>query len=383
MDDALFHHSGKEGLAVRPHPAGAKEKRPATAAEVQFIIIDGSKVTDKGFRRRPRLREHPVAACGERRPHRRVAQEDGRLQKLDYLALEKAKVTAAGLEAVAAARSSTSPWNPVDLTEDAFKAIGKMQNWSNCGSPTRSSRASGCRTSSALPKLKELNLMRCDIDDAAVKHLTAMPALEDVTLNDTKLTDAGFAELLKRPLLQKLWVDGTKVDEKRCTRRRRRTTRSAGSYYYATTSDRPNETPRDDRPWAFALRIRSSPPTEPAHAPPRPCSRSSSPSPVAARKTPRRGMLWTTPADEDPEVIAHCKAKGWSLMRDIRISDGKRLVFLSVRGGKLFEDVSLTPDDYKMIAKAKTVQVLALGSVKVADDDRRPSPVCRTSKASS
>ncbi|HUR54638.1 MAG TPA: hypothetical protein VMZ71_10935, partial [Gemmataceae bacterium] len=81
------------------------------------------------------------------------------------------------------------------------------------------------------------------------------------------------------------------------------------------------------------------------------------------------GPLLSTPADEDPEVMAHIKSKGWLLLRDMRISDGKRLVFLTVQQkDKAFEEFAITPDDYKMIAKAKTVQVLDLRNVKTTDD---------------
>jgi len=46
------------------------------------------------------------------------------------------------------------------------------------------------------------------------------------------------------------------------------------------------------------------------------------------KKDAPAGMLGLPPADEDPEVIAPLQGEGLRrLMRDIRISDGKRLVF--------------------------------------------------------
>src|SRR5262249_43937493 len=76
-----------------------------------------------------------------------------------------------------------------------------------------------------------------------------------------------------------------------------------------------------------------------------------------------------TPANEDPEVLAYVKKKGWSLNRDFRISDLKPMIFLTVQNSeKPFEDVSITTDDYKMIARSKTVQVLAIQKVKNTDE---------------
>jgi hypothetical protein len=73
-------------------------------------------------------------------------------------------------------------------------------------------------------------------------------------------------------------------------------------------------------------------------------------------------------ADEDPEVAAYFKSKGWSLQNDVRISDFKRLNFLNVeKAGSFFEVVDLTPDDYKMIARSKSLQVLNLIKAKTTD----------------
>jgi hypothetical protein len=83
----------------------------------------------------------------------------------------------------------------------------------------------------------------------------------------------------------------------------------------------------------------------------------------------RAGPAGPARSDEEPEVAAYFKSKGWSLVRDRRISDGKPLTFLSVENrDKPFEDISLSADDYKMIARSGTVQVLDLRKVKTTDD---------------
>ncbi|HMF18206.1 MAG TPA: hypothetical protein VKE98_13420, partial [Gemmataceae bacterium] len=75
-------------------------------------------------------------------------------------------------------------------------------------------------------------------------------------------------------------------------------------------------------------------------------------------------------AAEDPEVAAYVKKKGWSLNRDMRIGDLKWMVFLTVENSeKPFEDVTITADDAKMIAKSKTVQFLNLNKVKNTSDE--------------
>lgn len=74
-------------------------------------------------------------------------------------------------------------------------------------------------------------------------------------------------------------------------------------------------------------------------------------------------------AGEDPDVAQYCKKKGWTTYGDERISDGTMLTALSVeQPKKRFENFALSPDDYKMLARLKTVQVLNLNWVKTTDD---------------
>ena len=211
MDDALFTSLVKKGWLYGPTPPGAKDKRPATAADVKSISIDGSKVTDKGFAAVLDCTNVTSLFLANTGITDESLKKMGSFKQLDYLALEKTKVTAAGLEAVAAAPLKHVALQGCELTEDAFKAFGKMQELKELWLSDAKMKGDWLQHISALPKLKELNLMNTDFDDSHVKHLTAMPALEDVTLNNTKLTDAGFAELLKRPKLQKIMVSSTKV----------------------------------------------------------------------------------------------------------------------------------------------------------------------------
>jgi hypothetical protein len=211
IDDALFEALVARGWLYGPTPAGARDKRPATPEEVQSIVIDDSSVTDKGFA--------AVLNCTNVRSihAQRTGLTDETLKKLagfkklDYLALEKTKVTAAGLNALAGLPIKHIAMQGCELTEDAFRAFGKMTTLEELWLSDTKMKAEWLQHISTLPKLKELNLMNADFNDAAAKYLISMPGLKDVTLNNTKLGDAGFQELLKKPELVRIYVDSTGV----------------------------------------------------------------------------------------------------------------------------------------------------------------------------
>jgi hypothetical protein len=98
--------------------------------------------------------------------------------------------------------------------------------------------------------------------------------------------------------------------------------------------------------------------------PPRPdtpavAAQSTPPAPVAARST-----------GEDPEVVAHARKRGWQLGPDEWLQDGIPIAGLSVpaSGVMLFGKASLTDDDYKMIARSKTVQLIDLRFVSCTEE---------------
>jgi hypothetical protein len=211
IDDALLEALVAKGWLYGPTPPGVKDKKPATAEEVTYIVLDDSSVTDKGFA--------AVLGCTNATSlHlQRTGITDESLKKLaafkrlNYLALQKTKVTAAGLNALVGLPIRHLAMEECELSEDAFRAFGKMTALEELWLGEAKMKAEWLQHISGLPKLKELNLRSADLDDAAVKYVTALPALEDLTANNTKLGDTGFLELLKRPKLRKLWVDGTKI----------------------------------------------------------------------------------------------------------------------------------------------------------------------------
>jgi hypothetical protein len=103
------------------------------------------------------------------------------------------------------------------------------------------------------------------------------------------------------------------------------------------------------------------------------CQKQDAPQPVVLPKkfdAPNLpGPVQDSTATEDPDVAGYFKKKGWSLRPDIRTWDGRKLIYLGVENrDKPFENVVLTADDYKMIAKSKTAQGLDLFKAKNTDD---------------
>jgi hypothetical protein len=211
IDDDLLEALVKKGWLYGPTPAGTREKRPATAAEVQHIVLDGSKITDRGMQ--------SILDCTNvaslHLQHTGITDETlkklAALKKLDYLALDGAKVSGAGLSALAGLPLKHLALDQCQLTEDAFKAIGKITTLEELWLNETQMKPEWLKHIATLPKLKELGLRRGAFDDAAAKYMATLPSLENLTLNDTQLGDAGFQQLVKLPKLQSLLVDGTKV----------------------------------------------------------------------------------------------------------------------------------------------------------------------------
>jgi hypothetical protein len=211
IDDSLFESLVSKGWLYGPTPKGASEKKPATPEDVKYIVLDDAKVTDKGLK--------SVLNCTNITSlHlQRTAVTDETLKnlfgfkKLNYLALEKTKVTGAGLDAISALPIKHIAMQECELSEDAFKAFGKMTALEELWLSDAKMKAEWLKHIATLAKLRDLNLMRADFDDAAVAHVAKLPELQSLTLNNTKLGDAGFLDLLKLPKLKFLYVDGTKV----------------------------------------------------------------------------------------------------------------------------------------------------------------------------
>ncbi len=213
IDDDLFESLVAKGWLYGPTPPGVREKKPATAEEVKYLVLNGSKVTDKGMR--------AVLHCTNIRSiHlQRTGVTDDTLKKLaafkklDYVALDKTKVTGVGLDAISGLPIKHVAMEDCVLTEDAFKSFGKMTALEELWLPDAKMKAEWLKHVATLPKLKEINLMGADFDDAAVKHVKSMPSLQNLTLNNTNLGDTGFEELLKAEKLKRLFVDETKVSK--------------------------------------------------------------------------------------------------------------------------------------------------------------------------
>lgn len=210
LDDTLLASL----LAKNWYPVGSLSsgQKPATTPEeVGAINLEGSAVTDKGFEPLLKCVNAKYLFLQKTKIGDATFKKLGGFTKLEYLSLEKTPVTAAGLEAVTGSPIKHLAMEGCTLTEDSFKAIGKMTNLEELWLSDAKMTADWLKHLSALPKLKQLNLMNADFDDAAVKHVVGLPSLQELTLNNTKLGDTGFQELIKMPKLKSLLVDNTKV----------------------------------------------------------------------------------------------------------------------------------------------------------------------------
>jgi hypothetical protein len=74
-------------------------------------------------------------------------------------------------------------------------------------------------------------------------------------------------------------------------------------------------------------------------------------------------------ADEDKDVAALIKAKGWNLRKAYNLLANCSLITLEIENtGKPFERVTLSADEWKTLARAKTVQLLNLQRANTDDD---------------
>lgn len=213
LDDGLLEALVAKGWLYGPTRPGAWEKKPATAEEVKVISLGGSQVTDTGMQ--------AVLNCTNA-THlflRRTGITDETLKKLasfkslSYLQLDRTKVNAAGLDAVARLPIDHVAMQGCELSENAFKTFGKMTALKELWLDDAKMKPEWLMHIAHLPKLEELNLDATDFDDAAVMHVSTLPSLQELTLNNTKLGDTGFLQLLKLPKLKTLMVNHTKVSK--------------------------------------------------------------------------------------------------------------------------------------------------------------------------
>ena len=212
IDDGLFRVLVDKGWLYGPsQPVRGRQEKPASAAELKSISIDGSKVTDEGFR--------AVADCTNLESVflANTGIGDGTLKQLaacpnlKYLSLEKTKVTAAGLGAIAGLPVEHLAMERCEMTEDSFGAIGKLNKLKELWMSNAKMKPEWLVHLKGLTALKELNLMQAACDNEGAKVLATIESLEQLTLNNTEVGDEGFAALLELPKLRRLLVDGSKV----------------------------------------------------------------------------------------------------------------------------------------------------------------------------
>jgi internalin A len=211
IDDELLASLLAKGWLYGPTQPGSSEKKPATPEEVTSIALDNSKVTDKGF-------ELLLSCVNIRSLHidnsgigDETLKKLGGFKKLSYFNLSKTKVTAAGLEAISGLPIKHLAMEACGLSEDSFKAIGKMTLLEELWLRDAKGKGEWLKHLSALSKLKDLGLASTNFDNDSVKHVTPLTNLEKLDLQYTNLGDSGFLELVKLPKLRSFYLDGTKV----------------------------------------------------------------------------------------------------------------------------------------------------------------------------
>jgi hypothetical protein len=213
IDDSLLESLVKKGWLYGPTPPGVKDTKPATAEEVKYVSLGDSKITDKGLATILNCTNLTYLDLNGTGVTDEGVKKLTAFKKLNELSLKGAKVTGVGLEAISGLLLRRLAMEGCELSEDAFKAFGKMTTLEQLWLTNTKMKAEWLKHIATLPQLKELTLMGADFDDEAVKHVTTMPSLQDLTLNFTKLGDTGFQKLVKLPKLQALLVDGTKVSK--------------------------------------------------------------------------------------------------------------------------------------------------------------------------
>jgi hypothetical protein len=213
IDDDVLAMLVKNGWLYGSTPPGTKDKRPATAADVQVISLDNSMITDKGVRAVLDCTNVTWLNLARTGITDETLKKLSAFKKLDWLSLEKTKVTAAGLNTITHLPIQELKMGNCELSEDSFKAFGNMTTLKELWLSDAKMKGEWLKHIATLPRLKSLNLTRADFDDVSAKYVSTIPNLESLTLNYTKLGDAGFKQLLALPKLEALFVDETKVSK--------------------------------------------------------------------------------------------------------------------------------------------------------------------------
>lgn len=213
MDDGLFRELVSKGWLYGPPRPGVSKDRPATADQVQWLYLDGSKVTDKEFTAVLDCTNITSLSLDETAITDATLRKLPALTRLDHLSLSKTNVTAAGLAALADLPLKELTLAGCTLSEDSFRAIGRMAWLEKLSLDGAKTKWAGLKHVSSLTLLRELSVARTDFDDDAAKVVAAMPSLERLVVNETRMGTLGFVELVRLPRLKNLYMYGTGVSD--------------------------------------------------------------------------------------------------------------------------------------------------------------------------
>ena len=213
IDDKLLSALLAHGWLFGPTPAGKVGTKPATAEGVTSVDLRESRVTDEGVNSLSMCTKLESIYLDGTGITDATLQRLAGFPKLKLLTLGKCKITAAGLEALNQLPIESLDLSGCELSEDAFKAVGKLSRLTGLSLNAAKFEAKWFSHLSGLNKLMFLSASYSPFDDVAAKVVGALPGMVRLTLDHTPLGDAGLAALVELPKLQFLLLDGTKVSK--------------------------------------------------------------------------------------------------------------------------------------------------------------------------
>jgi hypothetical protein len=212
IDDEALKLLVAGGWLYRPKAEQRRyESSPTTPAEVKYIVLTGSSVTDEGFKVVANCTNVDHLSLGKSRiTDATVVAVSKSFKKLQFIGLGGTAATPEGLAALADLPALTTlNMENGNLTEDHFKSIGKLKRLDRLNLMSATFPSAGFAHLRGAP-LTALDLRVTDADDAAVAHVVeACPDLEKLWVWHSKVGNPGLKAIGKLKKLKELDIDGT------------------------------------------------------------------------------------------------------------------------------------------------------------------------------
>lgn len=221
MDDELLSQLIKKGWLYGPTPEGAYEKKPAKPAEVRFLSLSDSQITDAGVALLDDLVNLEAIYLDNTKVTADCLKTLGQFRKLNSITMNKLTLTANHLEPIHNLPITKLELRQSNLDEGSFNSIGQLKRLERLNLDESNLKGTWLKHIVGLPSLKELSLVsttafssiktQIDLTDDDVKSIAAIGSLQRVTINYIPITNTGLTELLKLPKLESISLTGTKI----------------------------------------------------------------------------------------------------------------------------------------------------------------------------